>query len=287
MGDMTRFCAVCGALLEATAWYAGRCPTCGAKVEIPDGASLPSGLDSAEVATHVSADSDTDTHEAAETPAVSADTTPAWQQEGPRVTGDGGLRVARRSRRAPLWGLALVAAVVIALVGVSAYALAPRGAVSNILAPFIAPSGSAPTASGASSGATVPAAPAQTASAGTAGTPTVSAAPSGTATVSSQPTATSAPAVLSVSPQSVKILACVLGAQTSLTVANTGGEPLTWNASNDGGYTLSAASGTLDAGASTQVTVSNILKSGNVTFSARGAQGSPQAVTITCTVQGG
>jgi hypothetical protein len=119
--------------------------------------------------------------------------------------------------------------------------------------------------------------------------------PSGTATVS--PTAVPvgtgtvvpAQAVLSVTPPAVNFLLtdCVVGAQKTFTVANTGGQPLSWSTSAVGnGYSISPTSGTLGAGQATPVTVtvtvSGIGNPGTVTVSAPGAQGSPQTVTIKC-----
>jgi hypothetical protein len=45
---------------------------------------------------------------------------------------------------------------------------------------------------------------------------------------------------------------------------------------------FSDSGGTLGAGASTQVTVSHIQQPGSVTFSAPGANGSPQTFQINC-----
>jgi hypothetical protein len=64
---------------------------------------------------------------------------------------------------------------------------------------------------------------------------------------------------------------------------------LTWSVSDNGnGYTFSATNGTLDAGHTTSVTVTHITgaigSTGSVTFSAPGAQNSPQIVNITCVV---
>jgi hypothetical protein len=78
---------------------------------------------------------------------------------------------------------------------------------------------------------------------------------------------------------------CV-AAQAQFTVTNTGGTSMAWSAvpnpSGVTGYTLSASSGTLQAGQQQLVTVSNITLSGTVTVTAAAAN-SPQIVTITCT----
>jgi hypothetical protein len=97
--------------------------------------------------------------------------------------------------------------------------------------------------------------------------------------------------VLSVTPKNVTVVNCLLlgGGRTTLAIANAGGQPLTWSVSDNGNsYTFTATSGTIDAGQSTSVTVSHITgaigSTGSVTFSASGAQNSPQTTTITCVV---
>lgn len=70
--------------------------------------------------------------------------------------------------------------------------------------------------------------------------------------------------------------------QSSLTVTNTGGGTLNWTATTTDGYTFTPSSGTLAAGKSDSVTITNITKSGQFTVTSPGAAGSPQPVTITC-----
>jgi hypothetical protein len=120
----------------------------------------------------------------------------------------------------------------------------------------------------------------------TAGLPTPSASPNGTATPEGPPTATPAPGqpVLNVSPAKITIAVC-LGSSTHVTVTNTGDGVMTWSASGSrSAYRMTPQSGSLDSGQQQTITVSGISASGSVTFAAPGADGTPQTVTITCTL---
>jgi hypothetical protein len=74
-----------------------------------------------------------------------------------------------------------------------------------------------------------------------------------------------------------------------VTVRNTGGGTLNWSGSSSVGWlSLSPTSGSLSAGGSQQVSVSVNISgmsagtyTGNITFSAPGAQNSPQTVLVT------
>lgn len=70
--------------------------------------------------------------------------------------------------------------------------------------------------------------------------------------------------------------------RSSFTVTNTGGGTFNWTAATADGYIFTPTSGTLAAGKSASVTITNITKSGHFIVTAPGAAGSPQSFTITC-----
>jgi hypothetical protein len=119
------------------------------------------------------------------------------------------------------------------------------------------------------------------------GTPSPSASPSGTITPapaeSVTPGGIGSPA-LSVSPTNITITACLLSS-TQFTVSNSGGGTMSWSASGSRpAYKISPPSGSLDGGRKQTVTVSNISVGGAITVTADGVHGSPQTVTINCTL---
>lgn len=200
-----------------------------------------------------------------------------------------------RPRRVPvIWALVLLSAVVLLLTGAAFDALTSSHASSHT-----AGRGTSGTTSGgvslvnsSSAGSTAQQTPEGTPPPGGIVMPGTASAPGGaptpvpTATPLPIPTATAtpAPAVLSVSPTTITLSACLAVTQAHFTITNTGGMPLSWTASDNGsGYQISPGSGSIAAGGQETVTVSNILLSGNVTVSAPNAQRSPEHVTITCT----
>jgi hypothetical protein len=114
-----------------------------------------------------------------------------------------------------------------------------------------------------------------------------------TLTISARPQ----PPVLSVSPTSLTFSAQEGGsnpASQSVTVRNSGGGTLNWSGTSSVGWLrLSPTSGSLTGGNSQSVSVSVNISgmaagtyTGNITFSAPGAQGSPQVVLVTLTIRG-
>jgi hypothetical protein len=103
--------------------------------------------------------------------------------------------------------------------------------------------------------------------------------------------------VLSVSPTSLTFSAQEGGsnpASQAVTVRNSGGGTLNWSGTSSVGWLrLSPTSGSLTGGNSQSVSVSVNISgmaagtyTGNITFSAPGAQGSPQVVLVTLTIRG-
>jgi hypothetical protein len=292
-----RYCAHCGSSLEATALRIGHCTICGTEIDAADVGLGPNDAAAADSPTQPTPS----TYAAAggvvgmpDPHTDGAHTTPAlpqqWRQRG---AGASSQRHAERGQqRAPSrWALLLLSAVVLLLVGAAIYALAQRGAFSIVLGSFASSNanansssnsssgGATATARSAATGSAAPHSPTQTTRPGS----TASPAPRGSPTPS--PTATPIPPTLFVAPTIINITLCV-AVNTTFTVANTGGAPLSWSASaNVTGYTITPSSWTLDPGAQKQVTVTSLISlSGIVTVSTPpGVRNSPQHVTINCT----
>jgi hypothetical protein len=293
---MLRFCGQCGTNLTAAALQAGRCAQCGAAIEYsgdtlgPDGVAPPG-----DTPTHLMerASAAVPATDAAATRISSTEAISARQpdergwpyiagsqgplQVGPYVTRP---QATRRTR----WALALFLAVPLVLAGTSVLMLTQTGIFA-----FLAPSSS--THAGATSGATASAssAGATSTAAGVSRASTQTPMPGATASVTGSPTATASPqgspvpgpAYLYVYPPTISVLLCGLGQTKTFTITNKGGTTMEWSASATM-YRITPSSGTISAGGSQTVTVSNIYLNGTVTVTAPKAANSPQQVTIKC-----
>ncbi len=250
-----RYCGTCGAQLDVAASLTGRCTICGHELEDPNAATPEDG--------HASR---------------------LW----PVSRRQWGRRDARKALGWYPGGIILGALLLFALVS---YVLL-RGGFANVFAPSAAANGTQPPQASTStpvlSGVHTPTRTTEAAgaTATTAGqTPSEnSPTPTGSPTATGAPTEAIIPPSLTANPTNIPITLCV-AAQAQVTVANSGGAPFSWSASASViGYKLSPTSGALDSGTQQTVTVSNISKSGTVTFTAQNARNSPQLVTITCTI---
>lgn len=244
-----RHCGTCGARLTPESVASGRCPVCDEPV--PEPLSVTSGA--------------SQPHERA------AVWPPPPSPQVPRASSGGFLRALGLGLGAAL-GAVLVAALL---------AVFLQRSFNITLAPFSSSDSSANSNSSAQSLSSAQATLTATTTQGRASTATARPA-AATPTATTAPTATTVPATLSVQPASITLSTCV-AAQTQFTVRNTGGAPLSWNATASvSGYRLSPSSGTLNGGGQQVVTVSGILLSGTITVTAPGARQSPQQVSVTC-----
>jgi cytoskeletal protein RodZ len=253
-----RYCGTCGTLLTPEALAAGHCQVC--DTPTPEPMHLTSETRSPGGSPDPSPPSEPP-------PRRGAAVWPASQP--PRVSSGDLLRTLSLGVGGVLIAL-LLAALLAALLQVR---------FPIILAPSSSSSSNSSSNSNASSQSVSGAAATMTATTTHGATPT----PTGRSPAAT-PTSAAPTATLSVQPTTITLSTCV-AAQTQVTVANTGGEPLSWSATASvTGYSLSPASGTLNAGSQQVVTVSGILVSGTITVTAPGAQQSPQQVNVTCQV---
>jgi hypothetical protein len=283
---MQRFCGSCGTPLDDAALAARWCPACGARIT-SGGDAVAEGPDEPTLHQQIEPD-----------PGCLAPESGSAIPPGPGARSPLPAAIPTRVLRATpsRWVVgALALAVVLALLSELLLALATHGNLQVIVGPYdFAHSGAstgrpqASSPSGGASGATGTTATSQTPggsatpSPATSTTPgaTPSTTPTGTPTITV--TATEA-GVLSVSPNYVQFSVCLpVTTKTTVTLSDTGGTSLNWGAATAAGYNISPPSGTLATGGSIPVTVSNIVQSGFVTFTAPGAQGSPPEVRIKC-----
>jgi hypothetical protein len=258
----SRYCGTCGALLTPEALAAGHCLVCDAPT--------PEPLNLTDKPHQAGGPPDQASRAESSGRGGGAGWPTPQAPPAPRASSGGFLRALGLGL-----GAALAAVLIAALLAVFL-----QRSFNITLAPF---SSSNSSANSSSSSQSFSGASATATAQGRAPTATVRRS-AATPTATTAPTATPVPATLSVQPSSITLSTCVV-AQTQFTVRNTGGTPLSWNATASvTGYSLSPTSGTLNGGSQQVVTVSGILLSGAITVTAPGARQSPQQVRVTCQV---